>query len=43
MSQLRMNVCMAVTMARAAGSRTAVANVSCSPAPKAAAEKKKSK
>lgn len=43
MSLLRMNVGMAVTMARAAGSRTAFAIVSSSPAPKAAQEKRKNK
>ena len=43
MSLLRMIVGMAVTMVRSAGSRTAFAIVSGSPAPKAAAEKKKSK
>lgn len=42
MSLLRMNVGMAVTMARAAGSRTAFALVSSSPAPKAE-EKRKEK
>lgn len=43
MSLLRMNVGMAVTMARTAGSRTAFAIVSGAPAPKAKSGEKREK